>query len=59
MIIEIDIKKELDFEADYMGKCNCGCNKELYSGMTTFNFGINTVYSGCLESYLNKRKVVL
>lgn len=57
MIIEIDIKKELDYESDYMGFCHCGCRKELFKGMTVFQFGNIVIYNECLEDFLKIVKV--
>ena len=58
-IIHLETPHELDYECDYMGACNCGCNKPLYRGMSVVLTGRQMIHIDCLESYLKKNLVVL
>ena len=57
--IELMTPFEPVYKADYMGKCDCGCNKELYKGMSVIWHGNMMIHIDCLEAYLKRNLVVL
>lgn len=57
--IELVTTSELDYCADYMGRCKCGCGKNLYKGMTVIAVRGNMVHIDCLEKFLKEHMVVL
>lgn len=58
-IIHLETPHELDYKCDYMGMCDCGCNKPLYRGMSVAVTGRQMIHIDCLERYLKKNLVVL
>lgn len=59
VIIHIEAPRELDYQANYMGQCDCGCHKELYKGMSVIMHGDRMIHIDCLEAYLKRNLVVL
>lgn len=57
--IYLETPDELDYECDYMGICECGCNKPLYRGMSVVLTCRQMIHVDCLERYLKKNLVVL
>lgn len=59
VVIQIETTEELDYNANYMGRCNCGCDKELYKGVTVIIVKDHMIHIDCLEQYLKRNLVVL
>lgn len=59
IIIHLETELELDYQANYMGACACGCNKDLYKGMSVIMNDSKMIYVDCLEAYLKRNLVVL
>lgn len=57
--IELMTLQEPNYMADYMGKCDCGCNRELYKGMSVIMHGNLMIHIDCLQAYLERHLVVL
>lgn len=57
--IELMTPLEPSYKADYMGKCDCGCKKDLYKGMSVICHGSMMIHIDCLEAYLKRNLVVL
>ena len=59
IIIHLEAPRELDYKANYMGVCDCGCNKPMYKGMSVIMYGNRMIHIDCLEAYLKRNLVVL
>ncbi|QEH68187.1 hypothetical protein [Cellulosilyticum sp. WCF-2] len=59
IIIHLETPRELDYQANYMGACDCGCHKDLYKGMSVIMHGDRMIHIDCLEAYLKRNLVVL
>lgn len=58
-IIHLETPHELDYQANYMGECACGCHKALYKGMSVVSMKGLMIHIDCLEAYLKSNLVVL
>ena len=57
--IELVTTSEYDYHTNYMGRCSCGCNRDLYKGMTVISVRGYMVHIDCLNEFLKEHMVVL
>lgn len=57
--IELVTTSENDYQTNYIGRCSCGCGKELYKGVTVISVRGYMVHIDCLSEFLKEHMVVL